>query len=52
MCPAKTCKNALQYRLLADDQMLDPVALLDADGPIAEFGLEIALPEIGWFQNM
>src|SRR6185437_8625344 len=52
MRAAETGENAAQHRLFADDQLFDAVAHLDADGAVAEFGFEIALPQIGRLHHM
>ncbi len=43
-------EHALQYRLTADDEVLDAVAAFDADRAITKLGLEIRLPQIGRLQ--
>jgi len=49
---SQTGQDSLKYAFLANDQVLNAVAALDAYGTVAKFCFEISLPEIGWFENV
>ena len=43
---AEAGQHALQHHLFADDEFLDAVLFLDADGPVPVLWFQVALPEV------